>query len=144
MKSSMKPRELLKKYFLLVLATVLYQNGITGVNAGGGGSSDEAARCECQCPSQATDQAVPTLRYYYNLSTHQCEQGPANCSQCVNTSFTSQEDCQHTCSNPVVVGGCRSTRLGCCPDQQTPRSEGEACPSGMCVLDSLVAGRNEG
>lgn len=35
MKYSMKPRELLKKYILLVLATVLYQNGITGQRSNG-------------------------------------------------------------------------------------------------------------
>ena len=76
-----------------------------------------------------------TNLFFYNQDKGVCESLPSNCNQYANCSFRTLEDCQTQCK-PVILGGCHSTRQGCCSDGQTAKTEDGKCPDDARAPDT--------
>lgn len=86
------------------------------------------------CVPQSSDRPTLSLVYYhYSPDSKSCLQVDPGCIPDSNCSFSSAGECQSFCiaERSQKVGGCESTRYGCCGDGITANDGHNSCP-GVC------------
>ena len=84
-------------------------------------------------PSSATHLSGKSEYFYYSPESHGCQRVEAGCAPAANCSFTSRQECHSVCitARAHVIGGCESTKYGCCGDGVTVNDGQNNCP-GTC------------
>ena len=76
----------------------------------------------------SSDAVVAQAYFHYSPDSGLCVQVAADCLPASNCSFSSVDGCHSVCGEGrSTIGGCGSTKYGCCVDGVTVREEGN-CP----------------